>query len=250
MMTFTNLELEKCFNFALAMKGKHNSNIIRTRDDWEIFRDDFRGKLGEIAVYNYIKTYIPSVPITGDIDFSVSDRGIWDTSDLIINNNYYINVKSVQQYSSFLLIETLRYNPDGTFAYNNNDGTPVRVDAYILVRVKVDPDVQRNIFQQNFQQFLSDGFKNNKSVPRTIYAEILGGITHQNFWQLKHYAPAGIECSKNNLDNICRGHNVPSLPLERINQLSKNKVLQTNNFVISSNQLTSLKNLFAYNLYV
>ena len=166
-----------------------------------------------------------------------------DTTDLIINNKY-VNVKSVQQNSSFLLIESLRYNPDGTFAYNNNDGTPVRVDAYILVRVTIDPDVQRNIFRQNFQQFLTDGFKNNQSVPRTIYAEILGGITHQNFWQLKHRASAGIECNKNNLNNVCRGNNVQPLPENIINQLPRNKVLQTNNYVIAPNQLTSLQVLF------
>ena len=202
-----------------------------------------RGKLGEIAVYKYIKTYIPSACITGNLDFSVSGRGQWDITDLIINNKY-VNVKSVQQYSSFLLIETLRYNPDGTFTYYNNNGMPVRVDAYILVRVTVDPDVQRNIFRQNFQQFLSDGFKNNQSIRRTIYAEILGGITHHNFWHLKHHASAGIECTKNNLDAICYGYNINPLPQNVINQLPRNRVLQTDNYVISSNELTSLELLF------
>ena len=35
------------------MKGKHNLNLIMEREDWEIFRDDFRGKLWEVAVKNY-----------------------------------------------------------------------------------------------------------------------------------------------------------------------------------------------------
>ena len=73
-ITFTNSELQQCFNFALAMRGNHNPALIGNRDDWEIFRDDFRGKLGEIAVYKYVKNCIPSACITGNLDFSVSGR--------------------------------------------------------------------------------------------------------------------------------------------------------------------------------
>lgn len=239
---FKNEELKNCYDFALEMRGNHNPNMIQNRDDWEIFRDDFRGKLGELAVHKYIEENIPNATLS-EVDFNVTPRGQWDTTDLIIND-MYINVKSIKQGSSFLMIETLRYNPDGTFTYNNNNGDNVKVDYYILVRVTVDPDVQRNIFRQDFNKFIDDGFKNGQSVKRKIYAEILGGISHEDFWTLKHFAPEGIRCDFPNLNHICNGfdcNNVPSPVMPGDNQ---NNIMQTDNYVISAKDLDSLDNIF------
>lgn len=44
-MTFTKNEVWECYQFARQMRGKHNRSMIMDRDDWEIFRDDLRGKL-------------------------------------------------------------------------------------------------------------------------------------------------------------------------------------------------------------
>lgn len=244
-ITFTDNELEQCFNFAKEMKYNHNPDMIIKRSHSEIFRDDFRGKLGEIAVYNYIKDHIPSATITGSVDFSVTGRGQWDTTDLIINNQY-VNVKSIKQNSSFLMVETFRYDQYGNYAYLNNNNEPVRLDYYILVRVTVEPDVQINIFSQDLHTFLSDGYdaKLQKSVPRTIFAEILGGISHNNFWQLKHLAHEGIKCDIYTLNNVYAGGNVQPLSLAEQQQLSKNYILQQNNYIVSKNSLSSLETLF------
>lgn len=244
-ITFTDNELEQCFNFAKAMKYNHNPDMIMKRSHWEIFRDDFRGKLGEIAVYNYIKNYIPSATITGNLDFSVTGRGQWDITDLIINNQY-VNVKSIKQNSSFLMVETFRYDQYGNYAYLNNNNEPVRLDYYILVRVTVEPDVQTNIFSQDLQIFLSNGYdaKLRKAVPRTIYAEILGGISHNNFWQLKHLAQQGIKCDKYTLNNVCTGGNVQPLHPQEKQQFKDNNILQQNNYIVSRNSLSSLETLF------
>ena len=118
-MTFTKNEVWECYQFARQMRGKHNRSMIMDRDDWEIFRDDLRGKLGEIALRNYIMKNIPNANIESNIDFSVTPLGQWDITDLIVNGKY-INVKSVKGNSRFLLIETKRYDPDGSYAYRNN----------------------------------------------------------------------------------------------------------------------------------
>lgn len=240
-LNFTVDELEKCFNFAKNMRGNHNPNIISNRDDWEIFRDDFRGKLGEVAVYNYVRDHIPNARVTGELDFNVTPRGEWDTTDIIINDRYY-NVKSIKPNSSFLLVETLRYNDNGEYAYKNNDGTPVRVDGYILVRVTVEPDVQRNIFNQSFDKFCKDGYnpKLQKGVPRKFAAEILGGISHNDFWKHKALAPKGIRCDIQNLLAISNGDNPPNA----VRDYDKsNNILQTKNYVIGQDNLTDLNTL-------
>ena len=47
-MIFTQDEVWKCYQFARQMRGKHNRNMIMDREDWEIFRDDLRGKLERV----------------------------------------------------------------------------------------------------------------------------------------------------------------------------------------------------------
>lgn len=49
-----------CYLFARRMRGNHNPNMIMGRSEWEIFRDDFRGKLGEVALKNYIIRNVPN----------------------------------------------------------------------------------------------------------------------------------------------------------------------------------------------
>lgn len=142
-MQYTDKELALCYRFSQQMVGKHNKDIIMDRDDWEIFRDDFRGKLGEVALRKYIIENIPDAKIEGDIDYSVTPIGQWDTVDLKVNG-MYINVKSIKQKSNFLMIETKRYNKDGKYAYLNNDGEEVKIDAYVLVKVNVEPDIIAN----------------------------------------------------------------------------------------------------------
>ena len=240
-MKFTDQELKMCYDFSKAMKDNHNPNIITDRDDWEIFRDDFRGKLGEVAVYNYIKANRDAGTTFEELDFTVTPRGQWDTSDIVINGKSY-NVKSIKSKSNFLLVETLRYNNDGTYRYNNNDGQAVPVDGYILVKVTVEPDVQKNIFRQSFDDFCADGYdpKAKKGVQRTFSAEIVGGITHTDFWENKSFALKGIRCDYDNLNAIVQGEE----PTSQVRPYDKkNNILQQDNYVIGRNNLISLEKL-------
>lgn len=232
-------DIKKCYEFALNMKGNHNPDMIMEREDWEIFRDDFRGKLGEIAVRNYIRENINNDVINNDLDFTVTPRGQWDITDLVVNNKN-INVKSIKQGSKFLLIETDRYNQDGTYRYNNNDGNPVPLDYYVLVRVTVEPDVSKSVFNTDFKSFFNKAWdaRMRKEVQRTIYAEVLGGISHEDFWNQKTIAPRGIRCSVKNLAAVVSGKELP----DRIyGYEKKNEILQRENYVISSD--TQLKRL-------
>ncbi len=229
-MTFTKNEVWECYQFARQMRGKHNRSMIMDRDDWEIFRDDLRGKLGEIALRNYIMKNIPDANIESNIDFSVTPLGQWDITDLIVNGKY-INVKSVKGNSRFLLIETKRYDPDGSYAYRNNDGMPVRIDAYVLVRVTIEPEI--DCMDMNYKNV--EEFRNSKGG-RNIKAEILGGISHEEFWRKKHFAPKNMKCNYANLSAVCKGKAV-----EMIYEGSKTARLQRDNYVLDSR--TELKDI-------
>ena len=95
--------------------------MIQKRKIWEIFRDDFRGKLAEIKVRNSFilkKRY----EIVSDLDFTISGLGTWDTNDIVVRKHTLnsltgemnLSIKSVKKYSSNLLLETHRFNPDGS----------------------------------------------------------------------------------------------------------------------------------------
>lgn len=49
-MYFEKGQVWDCYTFAQKMRGNHNPNMIMDRAEWEIFRDDFRGKLGEVEL--------------------------------------------------------------------------------------------------------------------------------------------------------------------------------------------------------
>lgn len=249
-VNFTRDEIESCYNFAWSMIGNHNPNMIMARDDWQIFRDDFRGKLGEVAVIRYIKNNITKAVISTYLDFSVTPRGQWDIMDLEVNNKA-INVKSIKQRSKFLLVEAERYDEYGNYRYNNNDGRPVPIDYYILVRVTVDPDSSKSVLKErDFNHFINNAWNyiNRAEVKRNIYAEILGGISHEDFWNKKIFAPKHIECNVTNLKAVVEGKKVRVLSQDEIRTRNPNSVLQQDNFVISSeNQLSKLEEIFGKN---
>ena len=73
---------------------------------------------------------------------------------------------------------------------------------------------------------------------KRIYYDVLGGITHENFWTRKHYAPKGIKCNVENLKRVCHGES-PEIgdPLTD----SKTQILQQNNYIISKDELLNIK---------
>lgn len=224
-----------CYQFARRMIGNHNPDMIMGREDWEIFRDDFRGKLGEVALKNYIVKNIPGARFTGEIDYDVTPRGQWDITDLIVNDRY-ISVKSIRGGSRFLLIESKRYNEDGTYCYRNNDGGNVRVDMYALVRVDISEEMGPDDMEYtNIAEFWKS------KGGRKINATILGGISHDAFWREKHFAPRGMFCNKQNLENVCRNQDIQMATQEQLNDIRlKTKILQQNNYVLDSKYELSL----------
>lgn len=194
-----------CYEFSVGMKGKHNPDTIQNRKVWEIFRDDFRGKFAEIAVRNkIIEDMSKSFYIRTDLDFSISPRGIWDTTDLEVgeldSEDYYsVSIKGVKKYSSNLLIETNRFNNNGEYSYKNNNGENIRVDSYVLVEVPIKEEFKWSIYDNRQNSFLSyEELLDNRNVE----SNILGGISHEEFWNIKAFAPRGIICTTGNLNYI------------------------------------------------
>lgn len=235
-MQFTDKELALCYRFAQEMKGNHNRDMIMERDDWEIFRDDFRGKLGEVALRKYILSNIPGVTIEGDIDYGVTPLGQWDITDLLVDGKS-INVKSVKQRSNFLMIETKRYTDDGHYTYKNNNGEEVIVDAYVLVRVTVEPDMSITTMGYTEVEQLKQ--------KHSISAEILGGISHEDFWDKKHKATRGIKCTFHNLKAICDG-NVDELPDRIVGGEKKTEILQQDNYILYKNELGTVESILRF----
>lgn len=236
-MKFSRSDVMKCYRFSQDMKGNHNPNMIMQRSDWEIFRDDFRGKLGEVAVKTAVLKKFPHLHINTDIDYSITPRGQWDFTDLVVGGRY-ISIKSIKGRSKFLLVEKNRYNDDGTYRYMNGEDAPVQINAYILVRVIVEPDMKWD--DMNFKSI--EEIKHPRpGVVRQIEAEILGGITHEEFWRKKHFAPKGIQCNIQTLSAIASGAtNLPLAP----QGLNKTNVLQQDNYLLSCSELTPLEQLF------
>lgn len=267
---FDDKTLEKYYKFAQGMKGKHNPDMIFKRNHWNIFRDDFRGKLGEEALVRYIELTNETLKINERIDTSISDRGVWDNTDLIVEKKY-ISVKSIRENSNFLLIEANRYEKNGNHKYKNNDGNSVKVDYYALVRVNINPDILKSQAEiiEKYEKLVKDKgsrdeadkfwsepedsifkltwkeFKINKNIE--IYAEILGFISHQDFWKNKGFAPAGIRCDGKNLKDIAdaKENIIPKNKLRKpLSTDSSNYILQVDNYVINSKDMINLDKVF------
>ncbi|QOD60713.1 hypothetical protein H9I45_15445 [Polaribacter haliotis] len=132
-------DLENAFNFAFEMafgKGYHRAirsggNEVRTPIN--IFRNTLQGKLAEIVVYNF---FIKNKFICEKIDFSISEKGIWDDCDLIVNNKK-ISIKSAAYFSNLLLLETADWNSNGNYIPNiTNKNSSNKYDYFIFVRIK------------------------------------------------------------------------------------------------------------------
>lgn len=233
MESFKRSEVWGCYEFAQRMVGCHNPHMIMTRKDWEIFRDDLRGKLGEIAVRKYITENIPGAQFDADIDYSATPRGQWDNMDLVVNGKN-ISVKSVKGKSRFLMIESERYKADGSSSYKNHDGSTINIDLYVLVRVSIDPEMDyADMKYRNIGEF-----KASKGG-RTIGYEILGWISHEDFWKRKHFAKRGQKCDYKNLIRVCEGKEA-----EHGDPKDRTGTLQQDNYIIdSSKELLPIKDI-------
>lgn len=135
------------------------------------------------------------------------------------------------------MIEAKRYNNDGKYVYQNNDGRDVKIDAYVLVRVTVEPDMTVKTMKfTDVSQLKKD---------RTISVEILGGISHNDFWEKKHYVTKGIKCTCQNLRAICDGKK--ELPNKIGGCEKKAETLQQDNYILYKDKLNSVASILKHN---
>jgi len=132
-------DIENAFNFAYEMAlgeghhRRHRSGGNESRIPINIFKNTLQGKLAEIVVYN---CFINNKVICDPVDFSISGEGIWDDSDLIINDKK-ISIKSAVFFSNLLLLEKADWDSNGYYIpnYSAPDLTD-KYDYFILVRIK------------------------------------------------------------------------------------------------------------------
>ncbi len=165
--TIIDLEVVKtCFEFAYNMsfgkKGEHRDHRTggtHARRNGEIFINTFQGKLAEYCVWHMFKSFSVN---TDEPSLDAWELGIWDDSDLVINN-YKINIKSAASFSNLLLLETKDWDANGFYKPNNQT-----YDFFIFVRI--DPD-GKSIMRRN-RWFFSD------NIPK---ADLYNEIINQNW---------------------------------------------------------------------
>lgn len=131
------------FDFAYGMSfgncGEHRPNRSggsELRNKGKIFVNVFQGKLAEFALYEQMKGLLNvSYP-----DTNTYGRGIWDITDLTVQNNIDVSVKSTKKYGNLLLLETNDWNQQGVYLPNNK-----QYMFHFLVRIS--PDLE-GIFEQ------------------------------------------------------------------------------------------------------
>lgn len=140
--TIPRNQLINCINFAYNMtfgnNGAHRNH--RTggqvrRKNGEIFANTLQGKIAEYAVYNILKAIYPNSNIS-EPDLTTDQLGIWDDSDLTIDNKK-LSIKSTKSYSQLLLLETRDWDINGNYIPNNKNNNGY-YHYFILVRINTN----------------------------------------------------------------------------------------------------------------
>ncbi|KGX84003.1 hypothetical protein [Pontibacillus litoralis] len=182
------------FSFAYAMayseEGHHRrerSDGKKSRNDFEVFCDTFVGKLGEHAVYQYIKENIKGIEIPLP-DLTIEGKGKWDTYDF--NFEYggkqrNIGVKTTKHFGNLLMLETEDWDDNGRYIPNKEKETGEYTD-FLFVRVNYELifSLQKRYKHQNEQ------------INPESFASLLSDA-HYNFDI--HYIP--VEYIKNAIEN-------------------------------------------------
>lgn len=106
--------LDFSWKMTFGKQGQHRTyrkGGSEIRSDLMVFRDVYRGKLGEVAFYNYCQQR-PRVQQLSNIDFSCSATGIWDRADFIVNNEHHISIKTTKDFGNLLLLEAKDWGID------------------------------------------------------------------------------------------------------------------------------------------
>jgi len=103
----TEKEFQKCNKFADSSsksQREHRSGGILQRNVGKIKEDTLRGKIGEVIVKKFLEQE-PFDIKNISLDFGVYDRGIWDETDIEIDNKK-ISIKSSKWFARWLLLES------------------------------------------------------------------------------------------------------------------------------------------------
>ena len=237
--------------FDFAYESVKNQNIKPdfqgARKDIDIFVNLFQGKIAELAVLLELKK--EGFPVsTNQLDLTLRGRGNWDNGDIILKNKYgqdvYIDVKSIKGNSSNLLIETCRFNKDGSLSYENCDGTKHYLDAYALVRV----DFSKNLFSYDFSKIEKETFFEDLEIRTTF----IGSITLKDFWEKKKFVPRGTICGKNNFNRIWNGQPFEKVEDERIITAENKRTycIQTDNYMVPFHILGNVHKVYRNSLEI
>lgn len=243
----SNKLIEHIYDFSMNMV--HNEffkpDIQGNRKELDIFINAFQGKIAEAACICIFQKYNYDISMK-DLDLNIYPRGQWDIGDIILKdenkNDVYFDVKSIKENSNFLLLETSRFNEDGSLSYKNSDGSSHKLDAYCLVKVGFNKD----LYKDNPLNLSKEEFLSNLSV-RTTY---IGSITLDDFWKYKRLVPRGIFCNGRNFTNVWNG--VEPIKANNEEEIVKNRTryIQTDNYLINSRVLQSTVNTLSKRLHI
>lgn len=142
-------DLMKAINFAYDMiygEGHHRyyrSGGTLHRKKGEQFCNTFQGKIAEIALHNHLVQNYPKLNVSIP-DFNIWGKGIWDDTDLILNEKVKVNIKSMAFFSNLLLLETKDWNKEGAYIPNLTDENKALYDYFVVVRIQPDT---KSLFQ-------------------------------------------------------------------------------------------------------
>lgn len=229
MINFVDEELKNCFDYARNMIDKHNINVIKDRENWEIFNDDFKVKVAELAFRKVLAEN--NIYSDNDISYECKRDAKWDIFNVKINDKL-INIKFVDKDDEFLLLDMDNYESDGAYDY---DDEPLNFYGYAIVRVIVEPNILPEVLKYKvYSEFKNNvmDYKQGKEVERTIEANFLGVIKQDDFWKNKGIAPNGIRVSNKNFEAVLEGKNKDEMPEVLYGCESKEEVLQKDVYVL------------------
>src|SRR5699024_2113484 len=134
------------YAFAYAMSFSKEGHHRRTRSggssnrrNVEVFCNTFLGKMGEFAVYQYLRQHGVSIDYP---DVSIMGVGQWDSYDFVYKNKR-IGVKTTKRFGNLLLLETKDWNQNAQYTPNIRNGNSnydemlfVGVDSNIVANLK------------------------------------------------------------------------------------------------------------------
>ena len=110
-ITLTQDEIQQCRDF--SYECAHNQQSIEfgqsdtaVRSDQEVGRDNFIGKIAEVAFAKMMKS---KFNIHIDLDFNYYPRGEWDGQDTVING-WKIDIKGTRKGGRWMLVEWNKIN--------------------------------------------------------------------------------------------------------------------------------------------